>query len=153
MVKITRFLFLIHFCFLSVNGSFADSKNGTEMEARTLLERAVNLIRVDEVVGLTMITIPNGGFHQKDLYPFCIDGRGILMAHPYLLGSSIKDFVSEDGVKVGVSFLKNARDGTISELTYIQPIFANGKLTGKTAKKTSFFTRVGNHVCASGFYK
>ena len=61
---------LFLFVFLVTSICFADSKKGTESEAKLLLERAVNLMRVDEVVALTMMTIPNGGFHQKDLYPF-----------------------------------------------------------------------------------
>ena len=48
-------------------------------------------MRIDEVVALTMMTIPNGGFHQKDLYPFCIDDSGVLMAHPYNLEDQLRD--------------------------------------------------------------
>ena len=149
-VKVTSFLL---FFFLFVNAGFADSEKGTESEAKALLDRAVNLMRVDEVVALTMMTIPNGSFHQKDLYPFCFDESGILVSHPYNLGISIKDFVTEDGVKVGEIMLRRAKEGEISKVSYVLPVFANGTLTKDKAKKTSFFTRVGNHVCASGFYR
>ena len=56
---------IIFVCVFSDQHMFADSKKGTESEAKLLLERAVNLMRIDEVVALTMMTIPNGGFHQK----------------------------------------------------------------------------------------
>ena len=138
---------------LAMNAVYADAKKGTETEARALLQRAVNLMRVDEVVALTIMTIPNGGFHQKDLYPFCIDNSGVLMAHPYNLGGSIRNMVTDDGVKVGEVMLNDAREGEIKEVSYVLPIFAEGKMTNNTAKKTSFFTRVGSYVCASGFYQ
>ena len=144
---------LFSFVFLVTSICFADSKKGTESEAKLLLERAVNLMRIDEVVALTMMTIPNGGFHQKDLYPFCIDDSGVLMAHPYNLGRSIKNMVTDDGVKVGEIMLKNAKEGEINEISYVLPIFTGGKITKEKAKKTTFFTRVGKHVCASGFYQ
>ena len=56
--------------FLATSICFADSKKGTESEAKLLLERAVNLMRIDEVVALTMMTIPNGGFIKKICIPF-----------------------------------------------------------------------------------
>lgn len=153
MVVKWRVLLLFSFVFLVTSICFADSKKGTESEARLLLERAVNLMRIDEVVALTMMTIPNGGFHQKDLYPFCIDDSGVLMAHPYNLGRSIKSMITDDGVKVGEIMLKNAKEGEINKISYVLPIFAEGKITNEKAKKTTFFTRVGKHVCASGFYQ
>ena len=146
-------LLLFSLLFLATSVCFADLKKGTESEARLLLERAVNLMRIDEVVALTMMTIPNGGFYQKDLYPFCIDDSGVLMAHPYNLGRSIKSMTTDDGVKVGEIMLKNAKEGEINKISYVLPIFTGGKITKEKAKKTTFFTRVGKHVCASGFYQ
>ena len=66
MVDKGKALLLFSFLFLATSACFADLKKGTESEARLLLERAVNLMRIDEVVALTMMTIPNGGFQQKD---------------------------------------------------------------------------------------
>jgi len=106
----TFFLSIIIACY-SISPTLADghSDRGSKEEAKILLDRAVNLVNLNEVVGFTMITIPNTGFQTKDLYPFCFDKNGILLAHPYGLGDSIKELVSEDGVKVGVEMLKNAK--------------------------------------------
>ena len=59
MVNKGRALLLFSFVFLATSICFADSKKGTESEAKLLLERAVNLMRFDEVVALTMMTIPS----------------------------------------------------------------------------------------------
>ena len=48
---------------------------GTKEEAKELLIRATNLLKVDEIVGLTMMTVQTGGFILKDLYPFCFDDK------------------------------------------------------------------------------
>ena len=148
----TVFLILV-FCFVKVGYADHHAGKGTEVEAKVLLERAVNLMKVDEVVALTMMSIPNGGFHQKDLYPFCLHDSGVLVSHPYLLGSSLRNYVSDDGIKVGETFIKKAKEGKIDKITYIQPVFMDGKLTQEKAKKTSFYTRVGRYICASGFYQ
>ena len=145
--------FVLVFCFAQVGFTNHHAGKGTEVEAKVLLERAVNLMKVDEVVALTMMSIPNGGFHQKDLYPFCLHDSGVLVSHPYLLGSSLRDYVSDDGIKVGDTFIKKAKEGKIDKITYIQPVFMDGKLTQEKAKKTSFYTRVGRYICASGFYQ
>ena len=128
------------------------SDRGSREEAKVLLDRAVNLVKLNEVVGFTMITIPNTGFQTKDLYPFCFDQNGILLAHPYSLGGSIKELVSEDGVKVGVEMLKNAKKNKISEISYQFPVFEKGVLTDQAGTKTTLYTKVKNYVCGSGFY-
>ena len=152
----TRFHLSIFLFFLfssQVSFSHDHSNRGTKKEAQELLERAVNILKVNEIVGLTMITIPSGGFHTKDLYPFCFNSDGILMAHPYNLGASIKTFTSEDGKKLGEEMLTKAEEGKLSKISYVLPIYENGKLTEKKAEKTTLYTKVGGFVCASGFYK
>ena len=80
------------------------------------------------------------------------DQNGILLAHPYSLGGSIKELVSEDGVEVGVEMLKNAKKNKISEISYQFPIFEKGVLTDRKGTKTALYIKVKNYVCGSGFY-
>ena len=75
------------------------------------------------------------------------------MAHPYNLGASIKNFTSEDGKKLGEEMLTKAEEGKLSKISYVLPIYENGKLTEKKAEKTTLYTKVGGFVCACGFYK
>ena len=153
-MKFFNFIFILFVFFSNLQIVSADTiDKGSSIEAKLLLERAVNLIESNEVVGLTMITIQNGGFHNKDLYPFCFNYDGILMAHPYNLGVSIKNFKSDDGVQIGKQMLNKAEEDKILEISYILPIYKNGKLTEQKAKKTAFYTKTGKYVCASGYYK
>ena len=43
------------------------------------------------------------------------------------LGRSIKSMVTDDGVKVGEIMLKNAKEGEINKISYVLPIFTEGK--------------------------
>ncbi|MAI29315.1 MAG: hypothetical protein CMP38_03805 [Rickettsiales bacterium] len=156
--------FFALFCsFMLTNGAISDNHQnsfGTKKEAKDLLERAVNLIKVDEVVGLTMMTVKSGGFIYKDLYPFCLDENGILVSHPYNLGSSIKEFTDIDGIEVGKIVMKTAKEGKISQISYKLGRYSLGKsespdeyLEKPTIKKSVFYTRVGNYICMSGYYE
>ena len=146
MVGKGRLLLIFSFVFLATSMCFADSKKGTESEAKLLLERAVNLMRIDEVVALTMMTIPNGGFHQKDLYPFCTSFSGIQVAHPYGgAGLDMREFTSSDGKKLYDIMVKNTREGVISKISYKFGKPEDGSLTIKEYTKVAFYTRVGNY--------
>ena len=50
---------------------------GTKEEAKELLLRATNLLKADEIVGLTMMTVQTGGFIVKDLYPLRVCSGGM----------------------------------------------------------------------------
>ena len=87
---------------------------GTKEEAKELLLRATNLLKADEIVGLTMMTVKSGGFIVKDLYPFCFDNKLTIVSHPYNLGASMKDLKDINGNNVSDVIIENSKDGQIS---------------------------------------
>jgi len=142
--------------FLPVSGVVADhhmSKFGTRQEAKTLLERTVNLMNHDKEYALLMMSIGRGGFYIKDLYPFCANREGTLTGHPFNLGVNLKSFRDVDGVKVGELMFEVAKPGKISEVKYKLERLEEGVLTKQIYTKISFVTKVGDHVCAVGYYK
>ena len=132
---------------------------GTKEEAIELLLRATNLLKVDEIVGLTMMTVQTGGFIVKDLYPFCFDDKLTLVSHPYNLGASMKDLKDINGNSVAGIIMENAKDGEISEITYTfgRYVLGDNKLPEEyldsSMKKTALYTRAGKYYCMSGYYK
>ena len=44
---------------------------GTPAEAKAMLEKAVAALKVDQAKALQMFTKGEGGFREKDLYPYC----------------------------------------------------------------------------------
>ena len=152
-------LVLTLFC-LTFSSSFANEKAktfGSEKEAKQMLERAIRIVESNPTVGFAMINVGQGGFHVKDLYPFCFDNKGIMVAHPTLAGTDMSNFVSSDGVKVAQLMLQNAKTKTFSKISYkLSRIVStpNGlpMTSEKESKKISFYKKVGNFVCATGFH-
>ena len=132
---------------------------GTKEEAKELLLRATNLLKADEIVGLTMMTVKSGGFIVKDLYPFCFDDKLTIVSHPYNLGASMKDLKDINGNNVSDVIIKNSKDGQISEITYTfgRYVLGDNKLPEEylesSMKKTALYTRAGKYYCMSGYYK
>ena len=132
---------------------------GTKEEAKELLVRATNLLKVDEIVGLTMMTVQTGGFILKDLYPFCFDDKLTIVSHPYNLGASMKGLKDINGDSVTKIIMANAKEGEISEVTYTFGRYVSGdnklpeEYLDSSMKKTALYTRVGKYYCMSGYYK
>ena len=150
---------LTFFC-LAFSSSFANEKDstfGSEKEAKQMLERAIRIVESNPTVAFAMINVGQGGFHVKDLYPFCVDNKGIMVAHPTLAGTDMSNFVSSDGVKVAQLMLQNAKTKTFSKISYkLSRIVStpNGLpiSSEKESKKISFYKKVGDFVCATGFH-
>jgi hypothetical protein len=122
---------------------------GTAAEAKAMLEKAVAALKADKAKALGMFTKGEGGFKDRDLYPFCGGPDGNFTAHPKLVGKSLKDLKDKAGKALGAEMYKVAQEGKISEVSYMWP------QTGGTdpVQKVSFVTKVGDQVCAVGYYK
>ena len=122
---------------------------GTAAEAKAMLEKAVAAVKADKAKALDMFTKGEGGFKDRDLYPFCGGPDGNFTAHPSLVGKSLKELKDKAGKGLGAEMYKVAQEGKISEVSYMWP------RTGGTdpVQKVSFVTKVGDQVCAVGYYK
>jgi hypothetical protein len=59
----------------------AQAQYGTAAEAKAMLEKAVAAVKADKPKALDMFNKGEGGFLDRDLYPFCINLRdGVLLA-------------------------------------------------------------------------
>ncbi len=122
---------------------------GTSAEAKAMLEKAVVELQKDKVKALEMFNKGEGGFKDRDLYPYCGGPDGNFTAHPTLVGKSLKDLKDKSGRPIGEEIYAKAKGGMISEMSYMWP---RPKET-EPVPKVAFFTRVGNQVCAVGYYK
>ena len=122
---------------------------GTAAEAKALLERAVAEVKADKAKALAMFAKGEGGFKDRDLYPFCGGPDGNFTAHPSLVGKSLKELKDKAGKALGAEMYEVAQEGKISEVSYMWP------RPGGTepVQKVSFVTKVGDQVCAVGHYK
>ncbi len=102
--------------FAAVAGEF-----GTSAEAKAMLEKAVAALKADKAGALAKFTKGEGGFKDRDLYPFCGGPDGNFTAHPTLVGKSLKDLKDKTGKPLGEEIYKTAKEGKISEVSYMWP--------------------------------
>ena len=122
---------------------------GTSAEAKAMLERAVTALKANQAKALAEFTKGEGGFKDRDLYPFCGGPDGNFTAHPSLVGKSLKDLKDKAGKPLGQEIYAAAKPGTISDVSYMWPRPG----TTEPVQKVSFVTKVGDQVCAVGYYK
>jgi len=127
----------------------AQAQYGTAAEAKAMLEKAAAAVKADKAKALAQFAKGEGGFKDRDLYPFCGGADGNFTAHPTLTGKSLKDLKDKAGKALGAEMYKVATEGKVSEVSYMWP------RPGGTdpVQKVSFVTKVGDQVCAVGYYK
>lgn len=122
---------------------------GSPGEAKAMLEKAVAAVKADKAKALGMFSKGEGGFKDRDLYPYCGGPDGNFTAHPTLLGKSLKDLKDKSGKPLGADVYAAAAEGVVSEVSYMWP------RPGQTepVQKVAYVTKVGDQVCAVGYYK
>jgi len=122
---------------------------GTADEAKALLNKAAAAVKADKAAALAQFNKGEGGFKDRDLYPFCAGTDGNFTAHPTLVGKSLKDLKDKTGKPLGEEILSAAEEGKVKEVSYMWP------RPGQTdpVQKVSFVTKIGDQTCAVGYYK
>jgi signal transduction histidine kinase len=135
--------------FLGSVGTAIAAEYGTPAEAKAMLEKAVVAVKADKAKALGMFTKGEGGFKDRDLYPYCGGPDGNFTAHPTLVGKSLKDLKDKAGKPLGAEVYAAAKEGSIAEVSYMWP------RPGQTdaVAKVAFVTKVADQVCAVGYYK
>ena len=122
---------------------------GSAAEAKSMLQKAVAAIKADKAKALGQIALGDNGFRDRDLYPFCGGSDGNFTAHPQMTGKSMKTLKAQDGEALGMRLYDSAKEGEINEIEYQWP-----KPGGKDpVTKVSYVTKIGDQVCAVGYYK
>ena len=136
---------------LLLAGSVWAADYGTPAEAKAMLEKVVEELKKDKAKALEMFTKGEGGFKDRDLYPYCGGPDGIFTAHPTLVGKSLKNLKdkAEKPFALGEEVYKVAQEGKISEVTYMW--LRPGE--DKPVEKVVYVTKIGDQVCAVGYYK
>lgn len=125
------------------------SDYGTAAEAKMMLMKAAEAVQADEAGALMMFAKGEGGFKDRDLYPFCGGPDGNFSAHPSLTGKNLSGLKDKAGNPLGEDIYNSAVEGEITEVTYMWP------RPGETdpITKVAYVTKVGDQVCAVGYYQ
>jgi signal transduction histidine kinase len=106
-------------------------------------------VKANKAAALAMFIKGEGGFKDRDLYPFCGGPDGNFTAHPSLVGKSLKDLKDKAGKPLGQEIYATAKEGAIGEVSYM---WARPGTT-ELVQKISYVTKVSDQVCAVGYYK
>jgi hypothetical protein len=126
-------------------------------EAKAMLLKAVAAVKADKAKALDMFNKGEGGFLDRDLYPFCSntsDGKIIAVGNPQakqLIGTDGRLLKDSTGKAYGQELFSAGQkpEGQITEVSYL---FARPN-DPKPVPKVSFVTRVGDIYCGVGYYK
>jgi hypothetical protein len=131
------------------------SQYGKGDEARAMLDKAVATAKADQAVALAMFIKGEGGFRDRDLYPFCFrngDGKAIASPPAVPAGTDVRTLKDQTGNAYGLELYAAAQkpEGQITEVSYM---FPRPGADAKPVPKVSFVTRVGELGCGVGYYK
>jgi signal transduction histidine kinase len=134
---------------LTTSAAWAAGEFGTADEAKAMLTKASAAVKADKAAALAQFAKGEGGFKDRDLYPFCGGPDGTFTAHPTLTGKSLKELKDKTGKALGEEIYSTAKEGEIKEVSYMWP------RPGQTepVQKVSFVTKVADQTCAVGYYK
>jgi signal transduction histidine kinase len=122
-----------------------------------MLQKAVAAVKADKAKALDMFNKGEGGFLDRDLYPFCAnvsDGVLLAVANPNAkqnLGKDVRTLKDANGKAFGQELFAAGQkpEGQISEVSYEFPRPGDPK----PAPKVSYVERVGDIYCGVGYYK
>ena len=119
-----------------------------------MLTKAISAVKADKTKALDMFAKGEGGFLDRDLYPFCFNiGNGIVTAGPSaVLGKDVRTLKDPTGKMYGqeVFVAGQKPEGQITEVSYM---FPKPGTTAPAVAKVSFVTRASELVCGVGYYK
>src|SRR3984893_13845713 len=131
---------------------------GTADEAKAMLTKAVAAVNADKAKALDMFNKGEGGFLDRDLYPFCAnisDGKFVAVYNPnvrQILGTDIRTLKDSAGKAFGLEQFAAAQkpEGQFTEVSYL---FPRPGTDPTPVPKVSFTTRVADLMCGVGYYK
>ena len=123
-----------------------------------MLAKTVAAIKADKAKTIDLINESEGGFLDRDLYPFCFnigDGKVVASgstnpAARKTIGTDARALKDATGKVFGRDLHDAAKEGQITEVSYMSP--KPGTDTTPVAK-VSLVTRIGDLACGVGYYK
>jgi hypothetical protein len=125
---------------------------GTPAEAKAMLEKVIAGMKADAPRTLAQIDRGEGGFKDRDLYPYCVGPDGKYVAHPDAsrIGLVQKDVKDKNGKAYGEEMTTVAEEGKIAEVSYVFPRPGGD---GSPVPKVGLVTKVAGYICVVGYYK
>lgn len=130
-------------------GTALSADFGTPEEAKAMLEQTVVMMQADQAG--TIAKINAGEIKDRDLYPYCGNPDGSFSAHPSetVRAMSLKELKDKTDKPFGQEIYEMAAEGDIVEVSYMWP----RPNETDPVEKVAYVTKIGEQICAVGFYK
>jgi hypothetical protein len=140
---------------LAISATAFAQQGGTAQEAKAMLDRAVAALKTDRDLALGMFNKGEGGFRDRDLYPFCVrvaDGKAVATPLAVPIGTDVRTLKDPTGKAYGEELYAAAQkpEGQVTEVSYM---FPRPGTTSPVVPKVAFMARVGALGCGVGYYK
>jgi len=152
-----RTLMIIAAILAASSVAFAQGKFGTAAEAKAMLEKTVAALKADKAKTLDQINKGEGGFLDRDIYPFCFnlsDGHIVAVASnnaKQFLNTDVRALKDATGKVYGPELYDGAKKAGIAEVSYMFPRPGEDKTP---VQKVSFVSAAGGDMgCGVGYYK
>jgi cytochrome c len=126
---------------------------GTKAEAVAMVKKAVAFLKANgREKAFAEFNNPKGQFHDRDLYVFVGDMRGLCLAHctmPQIIGKNMMEVQDPDGRFITKDRLKMLQKNNSGWQTYK---YLNPK-TKKVETKSTYMERVGDLYIGVGVYQ
>lgn len=127
---------------------------GTKEEAIAMVKRIQEQFKKDgpEITFKAASDKSVNEFHDRDLYPFIYDMKGVNVAHgarPALIGKKLIDLKDQDGKYLIREMIKIAEGPGSGWVDYKWP----NPITNKIEDKSSYIEKMGNYFVGVGVYK
>jgi hypothetical protein len=138
--------------------AFAQAPAGTASEAKAMLTKAIAALKADKAKAIEMFNKGEGGFKDRDLYPFCVnfsDGKVIANHNfPQLIGKDNRTFKDVIGHTFGQEFYDTVSKAKEGEIVESAPFLFPRPGSDKTpVAKVAYLSRMGDIYCGVGYYK
>ena len=141
---------------LTLSAAAFAQQGGTAQEAKAMLDKAIAAVKADPVVAVVMFVKGEGGFLDRELYPFCFriaDGKLLVSPKAVPAGTDLRTLKDAKGNAYGEAIYA-AGQKPEGQITEVGPyMFPKPGTTTPTFPKTSFVTKVGELGCGVGYYQ
>jgi cytochrome c len=149
-----RYLIALSFAAFAMITSATGEQFGTKDEAIAMVKRVQEQFKGDGPE-LTFKAVSDKSvkeYHDRDLYPFIYDLKGICVAHgarPALIGKNLMDLKDQDGQYLIREMIKIAEGLGTGWVDYKWP----NPITNKIEDKSSYIEKMGDYFVGVGIYR
>jgi hypothetical protein len=127
---------------------------GTPAEAKAMLEKAIAAVKADKTKALDIFNKGEGGFQDRDLYPFCFslsDGKIVATRFKDFIGKDERTLKDANGKPFGEELYKLGSQDNVAENS--GALFPRPGADTTPVTKITFIARAGDLACGVGYYK